>query len=187
MASCSWSPRLLPLLLLPIFILSISTATFGLPSATNGASTDNASLERISPAATVSQFVAAHNAARRQVGVPPLSWDPKLAKVAKAYAARRRRDCRLVHSPGFAYGENIFWGAGRRWSTTDVVAAWVGEKQWYDYKTNSCSGPDCTHYTQVVWRTTERLGCARILCDTGDTFAACEYHPPGNYVGVRPY
>ncbi|KAG1331938.1 Pathogenesis-related protein PRMS [Cocos nucifera] len=182
MASSSSSPRLL----LPV-ILSISTTTFGLPSTNNSASTDNANLNRNSPAATVSQFVTAHNAARRQVGVPPLSWEPRLANFAKAYAAKRRRDCQLVHSPGYAYGENIFWGQGRQWSSTDVVATWVGEKQWYDYKTNSCSGPDCTHYTQVVWRTTEPLGCARVVCDTGDTFVVCEYYPPGNYVGVRPY
>lgn len=138
-------------------------------------------------ALTIAQFLEGHNAARRDVGVPPLRWDKSLAKYAHVYANQRRHDCELVHSPGYAFGENIFWGMGRRWRVDDIMAAWVGEKRWYHYGSNSCSGDDCSHYTQVVWRTTERVGCARIVCDTGDTFVACEYHPPGNYVGARPY
>ncbi|XP_072973665.1 pathogenesis-related protein PR-1-like [Typha angustifolia] len=140
-----------------------------------------------SPSVVISQFVSAHNAARQQVGVPPLTWDTKLAWYAKAYAAQRRGDCQLDHSPGYAYGENIFWGQGRRWSAADAVAAWVAEKQWYHYDTNSCSGEECSHYTQIVWRTTKRLGCAKIVCNSGDSFMVCEYYPPGNYVGARPY
>ncbi|WOL06482.1 pathogenesis-related protein 1-like [Canna indica] len=143
---------------------------------------------KVTPAVAISQFVASHNAARRLVGVPPLEWDAKLARFAKAYAGQRRGDCRLVHSPGYAYGENIFWGQGRRWSVPDAVAKWVKEKQWYHYDKNSCdAGADCTHYTQIVWRTTQKLGCAKIICNSGDTFIVCEYYPPGNYVGARPY
>ncbi|KAJ0965606.1 hypothetical protein J5N97_026744 [Dioscorea zingiberensis] len=147
-------------------------------------------IESIKPAITISQFITSHNAARRVIGVPPLSWDSKLATFARVYANQRRKDCLLIHSPGeyrYAYGENIFWGKGRRWIATDVVASWVAEKQWYHYNTNSCSGPDCTHYTQIVWRTTKRVGCAKIVCDSGDSFAVCEYYPPGNYIGARPY
>ena len=172
------------LLLLLTTSLSLSSA-FSLTA--ENATTVIVYPQRIDPAVTVSQFVNAHNAARQAVGVPPLAWDAKLARYARAYANQRRHDCLLVHSPGEAYGENIFWGQGRRWSATDVVASWVAEKQWYHYDTNTCSGPDCSHYTQIVWRTTEKLGCAKIKCDTGDIFVSCEYYPPGNYIGARPY
>jgi len=91
-----------------------------------------------------------------------------------------------VHSPGYAYGENIFWGQGQRWSATNVVASWVAEKQWYHHNTNTCSGPDCSHYTQIIWRTTEKLESAKIKCDTGDTFVTCEYYPPGNSSELGP-
>ncbi|ONK69539.1 uncharacterized protein A4U43_C05F24040 [Asparagus officinalis] len=143
--------------------------------------------QQVDPRATVYQLIAAHNIARKAVGVPPLVWDTKLAYYAKLYANQRRHDCQLIHSPGYIYGENIFWGKGRKWSATDVVASWVGEKKWYHYDTNTCSGQDCSHYTQIVWRTTEKLGCAKIKCDSGDIFVVCEYYPPGNYVGARPY
>ncbi|ONK69538.1 uncharacterized protein A4U43_C05F24030 [Asparagus officinalis] len=143
--------------------------------------------QQVDPAVTVSQLITAHNEARRAAGVPPLVWDAKLTRYAKVYANQRRHDCQLIHSPGYIYGENIFWGQGWRWSATDVVASWVGEKKWYHHDINECNGPDCSHYTQIVWRTTKKLGCAKIKCDSGDIFMVCEYYPPGNYVGVRPY
>ncbi|KAF5731874.1 pathogenesis-related protein 1-like [Tripterygium wilfordii] len=69
---------------------------------------------------------------------------------------------------------------------TDVVNLWVAEKANYDYESNSCNGV-CGHYTQVVWRKSVRLGCARVGCDNGGTFVICSYDPPGNYNGELPY
>jgi hypothetical protein len=77
------------------------------------------------------------------------------------------------------------------------VAAWGGEASFYDYATNSCSaGKDCGHYTQIVWRDSVRAGCAHHTCTTNSPFGAqnpswdfwvCDYEPPGNVVGQRPY
>ncbi|RWR82634.1 pathogenesis-related protein PR-1 type-like protein [Cinnamomum micranthum f. kanehirae] len=142
---------------------------------------------RVNKTEMINQFLDAHNTARKAVGVPPLKWEPLLANFAHAYSNQRRHDCALVHSTAMAYGENIFIGQGRLWSANDAVAAWVAEKQFYDYSSNACSGPDCTHYTQIVWRTTEQVGCAKIICDNGSSYITCEYYPPGNYVGARPY
>ncbi|XP_058114350.1 pathogenesis-related protein PR-1-like [Magnolia sinica] len=135
----------------------------------------------------IAQFIDGHNSARRAVGVPPLKWEPLLARYARVYSNERRKDCALVHSPGYGFGENIFWGQGHRWTAKDAVDAWAAEKQFYHYSDNTCSSRDCSHYTQMVWRTTERVGCAQIICDSGDTFITCEYYPPGNYAGARPY
>ncbi|KAF5199828.1 Pathogenesis-related protein [Thalictrum thalictroides] len=129
-----------------------------------------------------------HNSARKAVGVPPLKWNSKLATYARVYSNQRRKDCKLIHSPGYGFGETLFWGQGKKWTAKDAVIAWVAEKKWYHYDTNSCSsGKQCGHYTQIVWHNTERVGCAKIICDTGDSFIACEYHPPGNYIGEKPY
>ncbi|KAG9141223.1 hypothetical protein Leryth_001705 [Lithospermum erythrorhizon] len=52
-------------------------------------------------------YVDAHNAARSQVNVPPVTWDTNLAAYAQNYANQRAAgDCGLVHSGG-PYGENI--------------------------------------------------------------------------------
>lgn len=132
-------------------------------------------------------YLDPHNSARAAVGVGAMTWDDTVAAYAQNYANERKGDCQLVHSGG-PYGENIFWGSGREFTAADAVASWVSEKQYYDYSANTCqSGEQCGHYTQVVWRNSVNLGCARVQCDNGAWFITCNYNPPGNYVGQRPY
>uniref|UniRef100_A0A0E0LGY6 SCP domain-containing protein n=1 Tax=Oryza punctata TaxID=4537 RepID=A0A0E0LGY6_ORYPU len=124
-------------------------------------------------------YVDPHNAARSDVGVGPVTWDDTVAAYAESYAEQRRGDCKLQHSDsGGKYGENIFWGsAGADWSAADA---------WYDHDTNSCSAPEgnsCGHYTQVVWRDSTAIGCARVVCDNDlGVFITCNYSPPGNFL-----
>ncbi|GER31022.1 CAP (Cysteine-rich secretory proteins [Striga asiatica] len=134
------------------------------------------------------QFMGLQNAARTALGLRPFVWDRKLARYAKSYANRRRRDCALEHSGG-PYGENIFWGSGRGWGPAQAAAAWVAERREYNYWANSCAdGRECGHYTQIVWRDTKRIGCAKVVCDDDKgVFMTCNYDPPGNYIGERPY
>ncbi|KAI3849330.1 hypothetical protein MKX03_025836 [Papaver bracteatum] len=130
-------------------------------------------------------YLAPHNAARAEVNVGPLEWDEHVAAYARDYANRRAGDCRLTPSSG-QYGENLGWGI-RDLRPADAVGMWVNEKRNYDYDSNSCQGGDCSHYTQVVWRNSVRLGCATMRCNAGGTIAICSYDPPGNVEGQRPY
>jgi uncharacterized protein YkwD len=134
------------------------------------------------------QFLAPHNAARSALRLRPLVWDAKLTRYAQWYANQRRFDCALEHSNG-PYGENIFWGSGDGWTASQAVTAWISERQWYNYWSNSCAGgEECGHYTQIVWSSTRRVGCARVTCYEGrGVFMTCNYDPPGNYIGERPY
>ncbi|GJS04566.1 pathogenesis-related protein PR-1-like protein [Tanacetum coccineum] len=136
----------------------------------------------------INDFLALQNQARAAHRVPPLVWDPKLARYAAMYAKQRQQDCLLRHSNG-PYGENIFWGSGNGWSPAQAAAAWVGERRWYAYRSNSCNGgQECGHYTQIVWKTTCRVGCAKVTCAKGrGVFMICNYDPPGNYIGEKPY
>ncbi|KAK2998894.1 hypothetical protein RJ639_023340 [Escallonia herrerae] len=132
-------------------------------------------------------YLDAHNAARAEVGVGPLTWDDAVAGYAQNYANQRIGDCALMHSQGGPYGENLAIGSGD-FTGKAAVDLWVAEKQYYDYNSNSCaSGEVCGHYTQVVWRNSARVGCARVQCNNGWWFITCNYDPPGNYVGQRPY
>ncbi|XP_031096510.1 basic form of pathogenesis-related protein 1-like [Ipomoea triloba] len=130
-------------------------------------------------------FIAAHNAARETVGAPPVEWNTTLADFAESYATKRSADCAAQHSQG-PYGENIAM-ASAELSPADSVKLWMDEKKYYDQASNSCTGGECHHYTQVVWRDTTSIGCARATCKTGWMFVTCNYYPPGNYVGERPY
>ncbi|CBI25103.3 unnamed protein product, partial [Vitis vinifera] len=109
-------------------------------------------------------FLDAHNVARAEVGVGPMSWDNTVAAYAQNYTNQRIGDCNLVHSGG-PYGENLAWGSP---SLTGIDAVNL-------------------HYTQVIWRNSLRLGCARAQCNSGGWFVTCNYDPPGNYVGQRPF
>ncbi|KAM1003071.1 hypothetical protein FF1_003378 [Malus domestica] len=150
-------------------------------------------------------FLNAHNAARAQVNVPDIVWDNAVAAYAQNYANSRIGDCNLVHSnSNGTYGENLAKGSG---SFTGVAAVnlWVAEKPNYDYNSNSCvGGQQCLNYTQVIWKNSVKLGCARVQfrviwknsvklgcarvqCTNGWWFVTCNYSPPGNYVGQRPY
>ncbi|KAE9595038.1 hypothetical protein Lal_00041250 [Lupinus albus] len=132
-------------------------------------------------------YLNAHNAARSEVNVANLVWDDTVAAFAQSYADQRKGDCNLVHSGGGGiYGENIAMSTGDL-TGNDAVKLWVDEKPNYDYNSNSCVGGECLHYTQVVWRNTQSIGCAKVRCDNGGTFITCNYNPPGNYVGERPY
>ncbi|KAL5560898.1 hypothetical protein UlMin_030645 [Ulmus minor] len=131
-------------------------------------------------------YLKAHNSARDQVGVRHLTWDNTVAAYAQNYANQRKGDCKLVHSRG-PYGENIAWSSGDL-SGTSAVGLWVSEKANYNYNSNTCAaGKVCGHYTQVVWRNSVRVGCAKVRCNNGGTFIGCNYDPPGNFNGQRPY
>ncbi|KAK3434110.1 hypothetical protein EUGRSUZ_D01572 [Eucalyptus grandis] len=131
-------------------------------------------------------YLDSHNAARKQVGVANMTWDNMLAAYAQSYANQRVSDCGLVHSNG-PYGENLAKGTGT-FTGTYAVSLWVAEKQNYNYNTNTCvSGCDCLHYTQMVWRDSVRVGCAKVQCNNGWWYVVCNYDPPGNYEGELPY
>ncbi|WP_438015628.1 CAP domain-containing protein [Sorangium sp. So ce315] len=143
--------------------------------------------------ARMSGMTEAHNSARAAVEPPAdppmsgLSWSPGIAAAAQAYAER----CQFVHSES-SYGENLYASSGPS-TPEDVVATWVEESANYDLAANACSST-CGHYTQVVWAESLRLGCGVADCTTGSPFGGgswqlwvCNYDPPGNFIGERPY
>ncbi|KDP37598.1 hypothetical protein JCGZ_06941 [Jatropha curcas] len=131
-------------------------------------------------------YVNAHNTARAAVGGGPVTWDNTVAAYARNYASQHIGNCRLVHSGG-RYGENLAGSSGDL-SGTAAVQLWVDEKVFYDYNSNTCAaGQVCGHYTQAVWRNSVRIGCAKGKGHNGGTFITCNYDPPSNYVGRRPY
>ena len=131
------------------------------------------------------EILEAHNRVRSGVGVSPLSWSDKLAAVAQAWANQLVLEGRLHHRASPRYGENLYLISGGRATPNDVVSSWAGEEEDYDYRANTCHSR-CGHYTQIVWRSTRAVGCAVARSRNIEVWV-CEYDPPGNYVGERPY
>jgi pathogenesis-related protein 1 len=83
-------------------------------------------------------------------------------------------------------GENLYWGSNADFTAANAVRSWVSENQWYDHSSNSCltsAGKSCGHYTQVVWRPSTKIGCARVVYNNGATSIRCNYSPQGNFNG----
>ena len=130
-----------------------------------------------------------HNYWRADVGVTSkLVWSEEMADLAADWARKlKRRNCGFEHRPNNKAGENLFKGTSGYYDAKDVVDAWGNEKADYNYKRNTCkAGKMCGHYTQIVWNTTSKVGCAKIQCDGYDLWV-CNYDPPGNWVGEKPY
>lgn len=133
-------------------------------------------------------ILAHHNKVRADVGVGPLRWDEGLAAYAKQWADHLAANgCRMKHRKPNAYGENLFQGTAGHFTALDAAKGWESEKKLY-------SGGMVTdknyvrigHYTQMVWRDTRKVGCGEAICN-GTLLVACNYDPPGNYLGRKPY
>lgn len=135
----------------------------------------------------------AHNKFRRRTagGLPDLAWDEEVAAYAQRWAEylKQANGCRMMHRQGShrerKYGENLAWSSGKELEPDDVVQMWYDEIRDYRYATNSCSGV-CGHYTQVVWRDSKKVGCGMARCGRSEVWV-CNYDPPGNWVGRKPY
>lgn len=135
----------------------------------------------------ISGFLTVVNKARADVGVPPLVWDESVAAHARRWARVRVADCELIHSNS-RYGENLAKGSSSRYSLADAARLWLDEQDDYDRLSNVCANDrECLHYTQLVWRTSTRVGAARARCGNGWTFVVANFDPPGNWLGRRPY
>lgn len=156
------------------------------------------------PSADSIKFVDLHTAFRKAVNPPArnmkaISWSDDLAKSSEDWGKK----CQWKHSGKRGVGENLYLSSQRQGArgfdpVADAVNSWGNEKVNYDYATNTCQpGQICGHYTQVVWADTDKVGCAVVDCPSvsgagsafnrGGTMVVCQYTPPGNYVGQKPY
>ncbi|CAD7676933.1 unnamed protein product [Nyctereutes procyonoides] len=142
--------------------------------------------------------VRAHNKFRSEVSPRAsdmlyMTWDPALARIAKAWA----RNCRFEHNgqlhsktlhPNFtSVGENIWTGSVSIFSVSSAITSWYNEVHDYDFQTQKCNKV-CGHYTQVVWADSYKVGCAVQYCPTvaGLQFSntahfICNYGPGQSY------
>lgn len=109
------------------------------------------------------------NAARAEVGLPPLEWDDKLAHHASGWSDHlSENNYKLYHSTGTGQGENLYWYKGYGLSDEQIcgrgIQAFVDEKPLWKRdgkpRISRSNSEQWGHYTQIVWASTQKVGCA---------------------------
>ena len=155
--------------------LSTSTSGTSTSSTSTSGSTASSGFE--------ADILNAHNEKRALHGIQSLAWNDTLAKYAADYASSTFscNNVKLVHSNG-PYGENLAAGYSGGYKPVD---AWYDEIKQYDFSNpgfNEATG----HFTQLVWKSTSQVGCAKVTCDNSwSQYTICEYsNIRGNVVGT---
>ena len=153
----------------------------------------------------IDSFVKAHNDARASnlqptpsPPLPPVTWDAALADTAYNYLSQcvssggelvdhnddRTQDYAALGGTDYV-GENIYASSASSIDPADAVESWMSEAK--DYMPGDVTSAG--HYTQVVWRTSVRIGCAIVNCPSVrfHNTVLCDYAPGGNIKGQNPY
>ena len=130
-----------------------------------------------------------HNVERAKWGAPPLGWDDALVADAKAYSVRLAARGEITHDLSIRgqQGENLWRGTRDSFTYDQMVQSMIDEERLFrpglfpDVATNA-RWQDVAHYTQMIWPTTPRLGCATTRGIFYD-YLVCRYAPAGNITG----
>jgi hypothetical protein len=135
-----------------------------------------------------------HNRERTRLRLRPLKWNVHLEREAREWAHRLSRTGRLQHADSQARnqtGENLWMGTAGHWPVETMVGMFIEEKKHYRHAhfpniSKTGNWADVGHYTQVVWRETEEVGCA-LATAHGNDVLVCRYWPAGNVWGRKAF
>ena len=141
------------------------------------------------------RLLAAHNRERSAAGIPALAWDRELEAEAAAWGESLAASGEFEHDPDVdeedPQGENLWAGTRGAYSPEEMVEGWIEEKRYFRagrFPDNSLTGDfaDVGHYTQLMWRDSDRVGCA-LAEGAKEEVLVCRYRTAGNVVGERPF
>ena len=176
------------------FLAAVAALAFGVPA--------HAQQWEGATGTLAQRLLDAHNRERAAVGAAPLEWDAQLAAHAASYGPALASIRTLVHSPRAGRPgerENLAMAWHGTLTPEQFVQLWSREKGMIEPGAISLGCPvtlgcmtfpaasrtgrweDIAHYTQMVWPTTTRVGCAIFAADW--YYLICRYSPPGNIDG----
>ncbi|XP_049820601.1 ancylostoma secreted protein-like [Aethina tumida] len=132
----------------------------------------------------------------RGINLKRMKWDSCLASEAQRIA----NTCEFKHqevtcSAWSAIGQNLYTssstsGSNKASDWRAATTSWFNEHKVYTY--SSTYNSNAGHYTQMVWASTDRVGCGWTYYTDSSKFKykklyVCNYAPAGNYVGEYPY
>ncbi|XP_050995623.1 GLIPR1-like protein 2 [Acomys russatus] len=152
----------------------------------------------------INEYVTLHNSLRGSVfpagaNLRFMTWDVALSRTARAWGKKclyqRNTHLDKVHEahPIFnGIGENMWVGPENEFTTSGAITSWHEERKSYNFQNDTCvDDDDCSHYIQLVWDSSYKVGCAVTPCSSVGNirYAAlfiCNY-APGGTLTRRPY
>ena len=140
------------------------------------------------PTSIAERLLIAHNLERDRVGVPRLAWSAKLAAQAQDWADQLARANRFEHAADRSgAGENLWMGSAGSYSAEQMIGGFVEEVRYFrsgrfPNVSSTGSWSDVGHYTQLIWRGTQQVGCA-VGQGRANDILVCRYWPAGNVMG----
>ncbi|XP_069073643.1 C-type lectin domain family 18 member A-like isoform X1 [Pleurodeles waltl] len=136
-------------------------------------------------------LLSLHNRLRSRVHPPAanmqkMEWSEKLTLLALERAGACHMDGQHLSRPQAQHlGWNIHLLPQGAMSFSEVIELWFREREQYNFQTAQCiDNATCSHYTQLVWATSGKLGCGRHTCaghqKKMEAFV-CAYSPGGNW------
>uniref|UniRef100_A0A0K0FCA4 CAP domain-containing protein (inferred by orthology to a human protein) n=1 Tax=Strongyloides venezuelensis TaxID=75913 RepID=A0A0K0FCA4_STRVS len=125
------------------------------------------------------------NLYRARHGASPLTYDyGYLEKKAQNYAEYLSNNEIFMHDPSNSanrIGENLAMSSKSQISI--MTRSWYEEIQKYNFqKCDAQSG--CGHFTQMIWKSTTKVGCGVSESRSGIVYMVCKYSPAGNVIGL---
>ncbi|CAF2466694.1 unnamed protein product [Rotaria sp. Silwood2] len=127
-----------------------------------------------------------HNKLRTRNCVSPLQLDNNLSLTAQNYAEYLASRNLFQHSNN-GYGENLYMMSGSAplgsLHGNAATQSWYDEINMYNFNQPGFS-MQTGHFTQVVWKSSQKLGVGIAFGNGGRTaVVVTNYYPPGNYMG----
>lgn len=142
------------------------------------------------------RLLAAHNRERTSAGIAPLAWDAELARDAAAWGRQLAAAGAFEHEGSDdddpdAEGENLWAGTKGAYTPEEMVGLWAEEKKHFragpiPNVSRTGAFEDVGHYTQMMWRDSDRVGCA-LAAGAEEEVLVCRYRTAGNVEGEAAF
>ena len=131
------------------------------------------------------ELINTHNKLRIKHGLPFLTQDKQLEKFAQDTANNSLISGTLKVGENFRdgkfYGQNLYLGTGNPHTGKYVAEYWYSEIDNYSFSTGkTINGGPIGHFTQMVWKSTKKLGCGVGQKTETSYKVVCHYLPKGN-------
>ena len=146
-------------------------------------------------------LLAQHNKYRKMHDAPELTLDNELIKLATDYSAALayKQDNYSITPSGNKnknkekLGENIFTCTSMLKTDCYDIESTKPVDEWYnEIKNYNFSQPgftiDSSHFSQLVWKETTKMGCGASVKDDGATYkVVCNYYTAGNIINKAKF